>query len=102
MMNQPVTVTFVPEQIVTWLFIGLLAGYLASVLVRGRKMSIGGSIIVGLVGALIGGLIFTLLQIQVPAALSAGITIRYIDILVSFIGAVIVLALVQTLFWRRL
>lgn len=101
-MNQPVTVTFVPEQIVTWLLIGLLAGYLASVFVRGRKMSIGGSIVIGLVGALIGGLLFTLLQIQVPAALAGGITIRYIDILVSFIGAVIVLALVRAIFWRRL
>ncbi len=95
-MNQPVTVTFVPEQIITWLVIGLIAGYLASVLVRGRNLSIGTSIIVGLIGAVIGGLLFALLQIQVPASLAGGITIRYIDVIVSFIGAIIVLALVQS------
>jgi len=96
-MNQPVTVTFVPEQIITWLIIGLVAGYLASVLIRGRNMSIGSSIIVGLIGAVIGGLIFALLRIQVPASLMGGITIRYVDVIVSFIGAIIVLALAQSI-----
>jgi uncharacterized membrane protein YeaQ/YmgE (transglycosylase-associated protein family) len=95
-MDQPVTVTFVPEQIITWLIIGLVAGYLASVLVRGRNLSIGASIIVGLIGAVIGGLIFALLRIQVPESLAGGITIRYVDVIVSFIGAIIVLALAQS------
>lgn len=95
-MNQPVTVTFVPEQIITWLIIGLVAGYLASVLVRGRNMSIGSSVIVGLVGAVIGGLIFALLRIQVPESLAGGITIRYIDVIVSLIGAILVLALARS------
>lgn len=95
-MDQPVTVTFVPEQIITWLIIGLVAGYLASVLIRGRNMSIGSSIIVGLIGAVIGGLLFALLRIQVPESLAGGITIRYIDVIVSFVGAIIVLALAQS------
>jgi len=100
-MNTPVTITFVPEQVVTWLIIGLIAGLLASILVRGRRFGLWGSIIVGLLGALIGGLIFTVLGIQVSPALAAGITIRYIDILVAFIGAVIVLILVGAIWWRR-
>lgn len=100
-MDQPVTITFVPEQIVTWLIIGLIAGLLASVLVRGRRFGLWGSIVVGLLGALIGGLIFTILGIQVSPELASGITIRYIDILVAFIGAIIVLILVGAIWWRR-
>ncbi|GIL12547.1 MAG: hypothetical protein BroJett038_12670 [Chloroflexota bacterium] len=100
-MDQPITVTFVPEQIITWLIIGLIAGLLASILVRGRRFGLWGSILVGLVGALIGGLLFTALGIQISPALTEGITIRYIDILVAFIGAVIVLILVGAIWWRR-
>lgn len=99
-MNNAVTVTFVPEQVVTWLIIGLIAGFLASVLVRGRRLSTLSSIIIGLVGAVVGGLIFSLLGIQVSPALAGGITLRYIDIIIAFIGAVIVLVLASA-FWRR-
>lgn len=99
-MNNAVTVTFVPEQVVTWLIIGLIAGFLASVLVRGRRLSTLSSIIIGLVGAVVGGLIFSILGIQVSPALAGGITLRYIDIIIAFIGAVIVLVLVSA-FWRR-
>jgi uncharacterized membrane protein YeaQ/YmgE (transglycosylase-associated protein family) len=99
-MNTAITITFVPQQIVTWLIIGLIAGFLASVLVRGRRLGTVSSIIVGLVGALIGGIIFTVLGIQVSPELSGGITLRYIDILVAFIGAIIVLVLASVV-WRR-
>ncbi|MEO8613217.1 MAG: GlsB/YeaQ/YmgE family stress response membrane protein [Chloroflexota bacterium] len=100
-MNNAVTVTFVPEQIVTWLIIGLIAGFLASILVRGRNVGTLSSIVIGLVGAIIGGLLFTLLGLQVSPALAGGITLRYIDILVSFIGAVIVLILAGAARSRR-
>ena len=93
-MNDAVTVTFVPQQVVTWLIIGLLAGFMASLLVRGRGMSITGSIFVGLVGALFGGLLFAVLRWPVSPALEDGITLRYIDIIVSFGGAVLVLFIV--------
>lgn len=98
-MNQPITITFVPEQIVTWLIIGLIAGFLAGALIRGRRYGFITSIIVGLIGALVGGFLFTVFRVQVPAALAGGLTIRFIDIIVSFIGAVIVLLLLG-LFYR--
>ncbi len=50
-----VTITFSPEQVITWLIIGLIAGLLASMLIRGRRYSFIGSIILGLLGALVGG-----------------------------------------------
>ena len=46
-MNQPVTVTFVPEQVITWIVIGLIAGFLASIFVRGRGLGLLGNVIVG-------------------------------------------------------
>jgi uncharacterized membrane protein YeaQ/YmgE (transglycosylase-associated protein family) len=99
-MDNPVTITFVPEQIITWLIIGLAAGFTANILVRGRRLGATGSIIIGLVGAVVGGFLFSLLGIQVPAALAGGITLRYIDIIVSFLGALMVLIVVGW-FWRR-
>ncbi|MBA3871991.1 MAG: GlsB/YeaQ/YmgE family stress response membrane protein [Anaerolineae bacterium] len=99
-MNSAVTVTFVPEQIVTWLVIGLIAGFAASVVVRGRGRGALSSIIIGLVGALIGGFLFSILRIDVSPALQGGFTLKYIDIIVAFIGAMIVLILFGG-FWRR-
>jgi uncharacterized membrane protein YeaQ/YmgE (transglycosylase-associated protein family) len=99
-MNQTFTVTIVPQQVVTWLIIGLIAGFLASMLVVGHRIGTVTSIIIGLIGALVGGFLFSLLNIQVSSVLNDGITLRYIDIIVSFIGALIVL-LIASLFWRR-
>jgi uncharacterized membrane protein YeaQ/YmgE (transglycosylase-associated protein family) len=99
-MNQAFTITIVPSQVVTWLIIGLIAGFLASILVRGRRLGTIASIIVGLIGALVGGFLFSALGISTPSALSGGITLEYIDIVVAFIGAVIVL-MIASFFYRR-
>jgi uncharacterized membrane protein YeaQ/YmgE (transglycosylase-associated protein family) len=99
-MNSTVTVTFVPQYVITWLIIGLIAGFLANVVLRGTGRSMMSNIIIGLLGAIIGGFLFTVLGVQVPESLSGGLTLRYIDILVAFIGAVIVIALFGGL-WRR-
>ena len=45
---QQVTVTFDAAQIVTWLIIGTIAGFLAGALIRGRRYGFVSSIIVGL------------------------------------------------------
>jgi uncharacterized membrane protein YeaQ/YmgE (transglycosylase-associated protein family) len=99
-MNSTVTVTFVPQYVITWLIIGLIAGFLANVILRGTGRSMMSNIIIGLLGAIIGGFLFTVLGVQVPESLSGGLTLRYIDILVAFIGAIIVIALFGGL-WRR-
>lgn len=99
-MDQSITITIVPQQVVTWLIIGLIAGFLASILVRGRRLGTLSSIIVGLIGAVVGGFLFAVLRVPVSADLEGGITLRYIDIIVAFIGAVIIL-LIASLFYRR-
>jgi uncharacterized membrane protein YeaQ/YmgE (transglycosylase-associated protein family) len=100
-MNDSVTLTFVPQQVITWVFIGLIAGLLAGLLVRGRGLGFATSVVVGLLGALVGGFLFTVLRIQVPPAFNGGITLAWADMLVAFIGAVIILLLFGTYNRRR-
>ncbi len=72
-------------EIVVWIIIGGVAGWLASLLVRGAGLGIIGDIIVGIVGALICGFIMWALG-------GAGFTgFNLWSLLVSFIGAVVLL-----------
>jgi uncharacterized membrane protein YeaQ/YmgE (transglycosylase-associated protein family) len=100
-MNQSVTVSFVPEQVITWVIIGLIAGLLAGLLIRGRGLGFISSVVVGLLGALIGGFLFTVLHIQVPPAFNGGITLAWADMFVAFVGAVIILVLFGGFYHRR-
>jgi uncharacterized membrane protein YeaQ/YmgE (transglycosylase-associated protein family) len=51
-------------QLVWFLLIGLAAGWLAGKLVKGRGFGFGGNLIVGVVGSLLGGLMFDLLHLS--------------------------------------
>ena len=81
--------------ILGYLLIGLVAGWLASLIVRGRGMGMLGDIVVGIVGALIGGLVFNALDITLFAdeKLSAFVT--------SLVGAILLLLIVNALSPRR-
>ena len=82
--------------ILAWLVVGLIAGFLASRVMRGGGYGLIGDIVVGVVGALIGGwLATTLLKMPNPVN---GINIG--TIIVGFIGAVILIAILR-LFRRR-
>jgi uncharacterized membrane protein YeaQ/YmgE (transglycosylase-associated protein family) len=52
-----------PRSLFAWLFLGLIAGWLAGKLSRGRGYGCITDIILGLIGAVIGGWIFTKLHI---------------------------------------
>jgi uncharacterized membrane protein YeaQ/YmgE (transglycosylase-associated protein family) len=71
-----------------WIIVGLVAGFLASVVMRGGGYGILGDIIVGIVGALIGGFVMNLL------GLSTGGNLIY-SIIVAFIGACILIAILR-------
>jgi uncharacterized membrane protein YeaQ/YmgE (transglycosylase-associated protein family) len=82
--------------IISWLVVGFIAGFLASRVMRGGGYGLIGDIIVGVVGALIGGwLATTFLKMPNPVN---GINIG--TILVAFVGAVILLGILR-LFSRR-
>lgn len=95
--DQPVTVTFVPSQLLTIIIVGVIAGFFANLLIRGRGGLIA-SVTFGLVGAIVGNLIFSALGIQTPPG---GIELSYHDLIASFVGAVLLLILVISVFGRR-
>ncbi len=75
--------------ILTWLIVGLIAGVLASLVVGGTGYGIIGDIIIGIVGAFVGGWLFTALGVTVPLAGLPG------TILVAFVGAVVLLFVIR-------
>ena len=76
------------ETFLLWIAIGLVAGWLASAIVGGGYGVIG-DIVVGVVGAFLGSLIFRGLHLSVPFhGLPA-------TIFVAFIGAVVLLLLLR-------
>jgi uncharacterized membrane protein YeaQ/YmgE (transglycosylase-associated protein family) len=76
------------ETILIWMAIGLVAGWLASLVVGGGYGVIG-DIVLGIVGAFLGGLIFRTLHIGTPFKGVAS------TIFVAFVGAVVLLLLMR-------
>ena len=80
--------------ILTWLIVGLIAGVLASLIVGGYGLI--ADIVIGIVGAFIGGWIFRAAGWSTPFEGLAG------TIFVAFIGAVVLLLLLRLINRRRL
>ena len=79
--------------ILSWIVVGLIAGWLAGMVMRGGGYGLLGDIIVGVVGGLLGGWIATSLL-----HLGAGVNgINLESILVAFAGAVVLLILLRVL-----
>ncbi len=79
-----------PGGLFAWLFVGLVAGWLAGRLMRGSGYGLVGDIVLGIVGAFVGGFIFSALLPGSSAGLLGSIA-------VAFVGAVIVIAIVRAL-----
>lgn len=77
--------------LLTWLIVGLIAGWLASAVVGGIGYGLIGDLVVGAIGAVLGGWIFRTLQIGLPIG---GLPNA---IMVAFIGAVALLLLIGML-----
>lgn len=72
------------ETVLLWAVVGLIAGWLASAIVGGGYGVIG-DIVIGVVGAFLGGFIFREMHVKVPFTGLPG------TIFVAFIGAVVLL-----------
>ena len=53
----------IPQSVITWVVVGLIAGWLAGTVSRGRGFGCLADIILGMVGAVIGGWVFVKLGI---------------------------------------
>jgi uncharacterized membrane protein YeaQ/YmgE (transglycosylase-associated protein family) len=86
--------TLNPGGIIAWIVVGLIAGFLASLIMRGGGYGIIGDIVVGIIGAFLGGLIANLL---IPGA-SFGF---WGTIVVAIIGAIILIAILRAVAGNR-
>lgn len=83
--------------ILSWIIVGLIAGWLANMVMKGRGQGLLGNLILGIVGALVGGFLAGAL-FGVQNAVS-GIDLS--SILTASLGAIIVIAVVRALSGRR-
>jgi len=91
-------ITLDPDTILIWALVGLVAGFLASHLALGHGLGLLGDIVVGIIGAFIGG--FVLLGLL---HVSIGVTGHPIlsEMIVAFIGTAILLIIVRIFSGRR-
>src|SRR5258706_12436139 len=75
-----------PGGLLAWLVVGLIAGFLASLVMRGGY-GIVGDIIVGIVGAIIGGFLASLVGLGSSCLIGT--------IIIAFIGACILIAILR-------
>jgi uncharacterized membrane protein YeaQ/YmgE (transglycosylase-associated protein family) len=81
--------------ILAWLVVGLIAGFLASQVVNKSGSGLLMDIVLGVVGAMVGGFIFNFF------GHSAATGINLYSIFVAFIGAVVVLLIYHAVARRR-
>lgn len=75
--------------IIGFLLIGLVAGWLAGQLVKGGGFGVVGDLCVGVVGALLGGFLFRLLNITSSGLLG--------DLVMATVGAVVLLVVLRAI-----
>jgi uncharacterized membrane protein YeaQ/YmgE (transglycosylase-associated protein family) len=81
--------------IIGWVILGLISGFIASKIVNRTGEGFFLDIVLGIVGAVVGGFIFT-------AVGATGVTgFNLYSMLVAVIGAIVVLVLYHALFSRR-
>jgi len=84
-------IALTPSVVVVWLVIGLIAGWAAGQVMRSTNFGLLGDIVVGLIGAFIGGLVFEAVQ-GGYALWSTGF---WSSVLVAFLGACLFLFAVR-------
>jgi len=79
--------------LLSWIIVGLIAGWLANQVMRGGRGNAATDIVVGVIGGLVGGFLAANL-FGVPNAVN-GINVG--SVFVAFLGAIVAIALVRAL-----
>ncbi|MCK6627287.1 MAG: GlsB/YeaQ/YmgE family stress response membrane protein [Anaerolineae bacterium] len=79
--------------ILAWLVVGLIAGWLTGQVMRGRGYGVVMDIVIGIVGALVGGFLGSAL-LGIPDPLSG---INFGTIIVAFLGGIVAVTLIRAL-----
>lgn len=88
-----------PFYCIGWIIIGFIAGALARRIMGSTNASFGADVVLGLIGALIGGFVLGLLGFQSGRVIEPGLGIG--SIVTALIGAIIVIAIGRALTGRR-
>lgn len=78
-------------QIIIWILSGVIAGWLAGLLIKGRGYGLLGDLIIGLLGGFIGGWLASLFGLQAVSWLG--------NIITAAVGGVVLVAIVRALRW---
>jgi uncharacterized membrane protein YeaQ/YmgE (transglycosylase-associated protein family) len=85
-------IVLTPGGVIAWLAVGLIAGWLAGMVMKGGGYGLLGDIVVGLIGSFLGGLLMGFF-VQGPAGFWG-------SIVVAFIGACVLITLVRVISGR--
>ncbi|HOB62944.1 MAG TPA: GlsB/YeaQ/YmgE family stress response membrane protein [Candidatus Competibacteraceae bacterium] len=75
--------------LIGFLLIGLIAGWIATNFMRGSGMGLGGNLVIGVIGAFVGGFLFRLIGFAAVGLIGHLVT--------AVVGAVVLLYVVQIL-----
>ncbi len=78
------------EALLIWIIVGAIAGWLAGLIVKGYGFGLVGNVILGIVGALLGGWLFAQLNIVIMPGIIG-------TIIAARVGAIVLLLLVRVL-----
>jgi uncharacterized membrane protein YeaQ/YmgE (transglycosylase-associated protein family) len=79
--------------LLSWIIVGLIAGWLANQVMRSGRGNVVTDIVVGIIGGLVGGWLAGTL-FGVPNAVNG---INLVSVVVAFVGAIVAIAIVRAL-----
>jgi len=77
--------------IILWIVVGIIAGWLAGKIMKGKGFGLIGDLIVGVVGAFLGGWLFGLLHISVMGGIIG-------SLITAVVGALVLLFVIRLIF----
>ncbi|MBN1476133.1 GlsB/YeaQ/YmgE family stress response membrane protein [Candidatus Sumerlaeota bacterium] len=80
-------------ELIYYLIIGGVAGFLAGQILKGRGFGLIGNIIVGIIGGVVGGWLFSLLQLESTGLIG--------NLIVALVGAVVLIYVVNLAMGKR-
>ena len=88
-------ISFTTDQIIVWLIIGGLAGFIVGLIFKGKKKGFGffSNLLIGLIGAVIGGFLFDLFNVK----LGYGQLVLSFDDLIAAVAGAFVLLIVMSI-----
>ncbi|HEX5012141.1 MAG TPA: GlsB/YeaQ/YmgE family stress response membrane protein [Planctomycetota bacterium] len=80
------------ENILALLIVGAIAGWLSSLIMKSKGLSLGGYLVLGILGAIVGGFLFSLLQLHASGLIGS--------IVAATVGSMVLIWAVKAI-WKK-